>query len=567
MFSIPADLISPRRLFRALLVYRWLSLIPPLAAAALSGEQALLLAVLLAGAATAFVSLTAVWLNRALRNWPILLGLDLWLMAMLAGLTGGWDSPFFLHALNPLLIAAFFFQMRGALIAATILVPLYLIAPLLVNGQAPALGDDWSRATGAIVGFYLIGGAVGYASGVADRLRRAQDDLAQTHRDLKVIHELTVSLQQATHVEEVLDRALAAITSELNFPKAMIGLINAEATAVSRWRDDDGRFRHAPPRPLAPGAGVAGNALADNRAISFAPGGDTAVSQLCAHFQFRHPHLFPLRLRQNPIGVLLVDVPPTLERSARLSSLTAVANQAAVAIGATLLCIDRASQLAVQEERLRIAQDLHDNVSQSLFGIVFTLDGCRKLLPGDPETALAELAQAQETAEAVRREIRHSIMDIWPTTLTADRFTADLRAYAATIGQADEVEFTFDVQGAFGALSPAARRGLYRIAQEAIANIIRHAAATEARVCVDVADGRARLVVRDDGRGFEPDTALAEVSSRDRFGLRGVQERARALDGSCHIFSKPGAGASLVVDIPVRGRSSQNSEFGIRNSE
>lgn len=556
MFSIPADLISPRRLFRVLLIYRWLSLIPPLAAALLGGERLLLLALLLATLVTAFISVTAVWLNRALRNWPILLGLDLWLMAILAGLTGGWDSPFFLHALNPLLIAAFFFQMRGAVITATILTPLYLGAPLLVGANASALNGDWSRASITIVGFYLIGGTVGYASGVARRLRRARDDLAQTHRDLKVIHELTVSLQQATHVEEVLDRVLAAIIGELGFPQAVIGLVNAEETAVSRWRNQDGRFHHAPPLSIAPGAGVIGSALADNRTVSLAPGGDTAVSQLCARFRFHHPYLFPLRLRENPIGVLIVDAPPTLDRSDHLASLTAVANQAAVAIGATMLCIDRAGRLAVQEERLRIAQDLHDNVSQSLFGIVFTLDGCRKLLPDDPETALSELKQAQETAEAVRRDIRHSIMDIWPTTLTAERFTADLHKYAVELCPADGVDFTFDVQGDFAALSPAARRGLYRIAQEAIANIARHAAASEARVCVDVADGRARLVVRDDGRGFETAVVLSQANNRDRFGLRGIQERSRALGGSCHIFSKPDAGVSIVVDIPVQGRSS-----------
>lgn len=107
------------------------------------------------------------------------------------------------------------------------------------------------------------------------------------------------------------------------------------------------------------------------------------------------------------------------------------------------------------------------------------------------------------------------------------------------------------MRGKFDALSPRARRSLYRIAQECLTNVVQHAAATECRVCVDIENGRARLVVRDNGRGFEPEIALEQEHDSEHFSLRGMQNRAHSLGGICDIFSQPGAGTSVVIDIPV----------------
>jgi signal transduction histidine kinase len=262
-------------------------------------------------------------------------------------------------------------------------------------------------------------------------------------------------------------------------------------------------------------------------------------------------HVFPLMLRDNPVGVLLVDATNGREDTAKFHSLEAITNQAAVSLGATMMCINRAQRLAVQEERLRIAQDIHDTVSQSLFGIVFTLDGCLKMLPDDPEAVETEIRRVLDVAEETRAEIRKSILDMWPSELTADRFVIDLQKYAVGICQADQLEINFDVTGDFSRLSSLARRTLYRISQEAIANIAHHAAASEAHVCVEVNDDQATLSVRDNGRGFEPDTAFQREYGREHFGLWGIRERTQSLGGSCEINSQPGAGASIIVDIPI----------------
>jgi len=92
---------------------------------------------------------------------------------------------------------------------------------------------------------------------------------------------------------------------------------------------------------------------------------------------------------------------------------------------------------------------------------------------------------------------------------------------------------------------------LYRIAQEAVNNIVRHAAAREARICLDTLDGQAMLVVRDDGRGFDLRLALARAFNREHFGLRGIQDRVGSLGGLNEILSLPGAGTTIWVSVPV----------------
>ena len=144
---------------------------------------------------------------------------------------------------------------------------------------------------------------------------------------------------------------------------------------------------------------------------------------------------------------------------------------------------------------------------------------------------------------------------MWPAELTAQQFEADLRTYTSDVLQAAELEITFDIRGEFNTLSPPARRGIYRICQESLTNIVHHAAAHQSRICVDVADGRVSIILRDNGRGFEPEFALAQDFEGDHFGLRGMHERAAALGGTCEIYSQPGAGTSILIDIPANAQA------------
>lgn len=558
-----------QRIFRLLVLYRWLSLVPPLIYVLVLGatavQSAQLLALLAAFVLNGLITLLPTQLNQRLRAWPWLLLFDLLLAAIFIALTGGWQSSFYLYALSPLMAAAFFFELRGAVVATTFFVPMYVAAVSLATFQS---GDPiiWLTILRNVIGFYLISGTFGYAAVLMGRWREAgkqlsttHQELADAHRDLEVLHSLTAALHDAADVEEVQEMVLRAVTTQLGCRKAVIGLVDPAESVLTGWLayGPDGavlgnrRQTHSARLPLDPESSLAATALAEGRICRVNDGPCAADSWLNAYLQMEGCLIVPLRWGLQPVGVLLVDLAAQESLSTRLRSLEAIAQQTAVAIGMMTTRQRRARESAVQEERARIAMDIHDSVSQSLFGIVFTLDGTLKLLPDQPEAAMPELQHALETAESVRQDIRRVIHDIWPEEITAQAFETDLHNYVANVLQAPSLLVDFDIRGDFSALSARARRSLYRISQESLTNVVNHAAASEARVCLDVGNGRAQLVVRDNGRGFEPQSAQARTQSPDHFGLLGMQERARSLGGTCDIFSQPEAGTSIVVDIPV----------------
>ncbi|MCP5099314.1 MAG: hypothetical protein GY943_27490, partial [Chloroflexi bacterium] len=224
---------DPRKIFM-LVGYRWVSLIPPLTIFILTGERPFLLAL---GAAIVANLLISVWswqLNQLLRVYPSILLLDLLLMVGLMLLAGTWGGAFYLYALNPLLIAAFFFGIRGAMVATTFFLPLFIGALVMTPfpARTPA---GWLLMITAVVGAYLISGIFGYASALVSRLQEAQAELSHTHRDLKVLHHLTVALQKASDVEGMQEVVLEAVTAKLGFRRAVIGLVDENTTFLTSW--------------------------------------------------------------------------------------------------------------------------------------------------------------------------------------------------------------------------------------------------------------------------------------------------------------------------------------------
>ncbi len=206
---------------------------------------------------------------------------------------------------------------------------------------------------------------------------------------------------------------------------------------------------------------------------------------------------------------------------------------------------------AIQDERMRIARDLHDSVSQSLFGMVYSLNGCLKMIDDQPDVVAVELKHILDAAENARADIRQVVFDIWPHELNASQFTLDLQKYLGDVNTAAQVDVSFDITGDFSRLRPQSRRTLYRVCQEALNNISKHAAAETASVCIDVLSDAVRMVIRDDGQGFDVDTELTEAHKPEQFGVRGMQSRVRELGGTCEIFSRSKLGTTIVVDLPV----------------
>jgi PAS domain S-box-containing protein len=205
--------------------------------------------------------------------------------------------------------------------------------------------------------------------------------------------------------------------------------------------------------------------------------------------------------------------------------------------------------LAVQEEeRRRLARELHDEVAQVLVGLNYTLELSSRAAEGQRE---ARLAEGREMVRELSRQVRDISQLLRPSLLDDLGLEPALawhcRRHAAQTG----LQVAFACTGLGGRLPAAVETAAYRIVQEALTNVARHAGVDRASVRVSLADGRLRLEVEDGGAGFDPEAVRAAAAGG---GLSGIQERVALLGGRLTVESSPGAGARLTAELPVDSR-------------
>lgn len=205
---------------------------------------------------------------------------------------------------------------------------------------------------------------------------------------------------------------------------------------------------------------------------------------------------------------------------------------------------------AQEEERRRLARELHDETAQTMGALSIALDRARRELGEATPEARAQLQEAQEIVQRLLEDTRRLILDLRPMALEDLGLVPAIRWYAETHLQERGVRTTIDPGTMPGArLAPHLEVALFRIAQEAVNNIARHAGAREATIRLSLTQSAVRIAVADDGRGFDVDRALA--SPGGSVGLMGLQERARLLNGRMEIRSEPGKGTQLMVEVPA----------------
>ena len=568
MFSKLVTFFHPARIFSFLVAFRWAALIPAILTLGVvnpTGQRSAPILIFgVAVLANLLLSFAHQQLNQLVIQQPALLGIDLLFSAGLVAASGGSHSAYYLYALSPLLAGAFFFQMSGALAASIFFTPLFVASCLL----SPPV--DAVAFTSQLAGIWLIPVLFAFPSTLLKEINQAREELttardelthkhenlAVAHRQLEIIHDLTMLLQSAPDLLSVQERVLGAVTTELGFSKAVVALVDPAHEELGGWLV----YPQEPAFPSAKGLALKAENGDLFRAVlnrtAFTSSGGTLICdpQLNDWLGQSRWLVLPLSLREHSVGLLLVEQSDELTRE-RENTLLTVANQAALALGTTILCIDRARRLAVETERNRIARDIHDTVAQSLFGIVYSLDACITMLPQKADDVRTELIELRTLANNAHDEVRRSIFDLWPSTLTLELFMADLTSYISSCCRPNTFSIVFSNNGDFNGLSAGLRRTIYRMAQEALANAARHSGAQSARLCLNICDEQIHISISDDGRGFDPAAALSRDLKREHFGLQGIRERATAMGGSCEITSKPGAGTRIVIELPVKGRA------------
>lgn len=207
-----------------------------------------------------------------------------------------------------------------------------------------------------------------------------------------------------------------------------------------------------------------------------------------------------------------------------------------------------AARLATIEERNRLAREIHDTLAQGLAAITLQLETADALSETRPERAREAIQRALALSRSTLEEARRSVLDLRAAPLQEHTLPEALVALAHA-ESAPVVHYQHLPEQDFPILPARIEIGLYRIAQEALTNARRHAAARQIQLTLAAEEQWVSLVVRDDGRGFDPELVARHVGS-GHFGLSGMSERARLLGGSICILSAPGEGTSIEVSVP-----------------
>ncbi len=216
---------------------------------------------------------------------------------------------------------------------------------------------------------------------------------------------------------------------------------------------------------------------------------------------------------------------------------------------------ERSRELTVMEERNRLARELHDSVTQTLFSAVYTAEAAATLADRDPVAAAAQIRRLKSLSQDAVREMRDLVFELRPADLEADGLVPTLRKHADVLQRVYGVPIDVTTDG-LAELQPAAERAVFRVAQEALTNSLRHSSARSISVTLRAMQGGAVLEVRDDGVGFDP--AARDVRSR-HLGLTSMEERASSVCGSLRIDASPGSGTVVRLEVPA-GRQDKDSE-------
>ena len=388
-----------------------------------------------------------------------------------------------------------------------------------------------------------------------DEQERAREALARQNAELygelqrrlaesESFNRVLVSLLQKTVLEQVLDTVCAEAQ----------GLIGATGSAVLLLTDQAWlEVKHRLGKPLAAvdpvpvDGSLAGQVVRQGEPVVL---NDPALFERAQVYQWPTDLsallAVPLHVNGGVIGVLDVVNKAGGFSAEDIPVMSVFANQAAMAIEHARLQ-EQAEQLAVLGERQRLARELHDSVTQSLYSVTLYANAAvLALAAGKQEVTAGYLQELQETAEEGMRDMRLLIFQLHPPVLEAEGLVAALQARLAAVEGRAGLQTKFRIEGE-RRLPIAIETELYWIAQEALNNVRKHAAARHVTVHLYFTEANTSLEVLDDGVGFDPEAVPAER----RGGLRTIAERTARIGGQLTHESTPGEGTRVKVEVAL----------------
>lgn len=399
---------------------------------------------------------------------------------------------------------------------------------------------------------------------------RLHDDeaasLLRGNRDLAVLYTIASQLNRKVDVREMLQEVLAQVTRLFGLQTGWVWLLNEER------RPFLAASQNLPPYLADHHERMTGSCLCLDTCLSGTLSGAANIDVLrCSRLKnaeregdptsrgLRFHASVPIYAGETALGVLNVASEDWRELAASdLQLLHIVGDQIGLAIQRARLAAEHtqaAARLATIEERNRLAREIHDTLAQGLAAITLQLETADALGEQRPQRAREAIRRALALARANLEEARRSVIDLRAAPLQNRTLIEALRELTReTEREGAAVTYAYTPED-FPLLPPRLEAGLYRIAQEALTNVRKHAGASHVRLSLVLEEGEICLYIDDDGDGFQVhqtlDTRTRPGVQTDHFGLTGMNERVKLLGGTLCIDSTPGSGTCLMCCVPL----------------
>lgn len=401
-----------------------------------------------------------------------------------------------------------------------------------------------------------VGNVLAAAIGRARAHELLEQRVAERTRELSALLEIAHTVASTLDLAPLLGLILDHLQTVVAYTGAAIFVVEGDDVCLLDYRGPlpQGRMRDVR-IPLAQAIGYQAVRDRNGPVIVDDLAGDSPLAQgfqgLAAHLRAtvgyaRSMLIVPLTVKDRLIGVVRIDHHAPHAYTPRHAELAlAVATQAAVAIENARL-YGRAQEAAMLEERQRLARDLHDAVTQSLYGATLYAEAAARLLAtGDHATAAAYVQDVGEATQEALREMRLLLFELRPPDLARDGLAAALRARLAAVeGRVPGLSAVAEMQDDLP-LPPPIEEALYGVAREALNNALKHADARQIHLLLRREGAAVVLEIADDGGGFDP----AAVAQGGGFGLRGMTERVAQVGGVLAVQSTPGQGTMVRVEV------------------
>ena len=384
--------------------------------------------------------------------------------------------------------------------------------------------------------------------------RSGAAELQRRNRELSILNAIASALNSTVDLNEALHAALAQVAALLDLHTGWVWLLDEETCQPYLAASQD----------LPPGLAnyphrMEGTCYClDTYTAGDLSGAANVNVVTCTRLKglvdgangLRYHASIPLYAQEKKLGVLNVASSDWRELAPDdLRLLHTIGDLLSIAVERARL-FARSTQMGAVEERNRLAREIHDTLAQGIAGIALRLESADALAEAnaDPEQVRQSIQSALKQARQTLEEARRSVLDLRAAPLEGRTLAQAVAALAAATG-ADDPHITTEITGAAQPLPVRIEVGIYRIIQEALANIRRHAHARNATIRLEITPDALTAMVSDDGRGFNPERGL-----HGHYGLLGIRERARLLGGEAQVLSTRGRGTRIEVHIPLEER-------------